>query len=532
MLDDTIHSESQALDYLQAWAHNPARFAYDVFGIEAWDRQQEMLQSAVDHDHFAWKTGHKTGKSMSVAIIAIWWALTRPNARVGITSSSFLQVKKIIWREIKRLYRMAKVDIGGKLFDDPRTGLTFGDGNEIFGFSTTDVENAAGFSSPNNLFLIDEASGRGIEVVYEALEGNIAGGGKIGMFGNPTRTSGTFFDAFTNHRSIWHAKTISSEETPNVKEGKVIVPGLATAKWIGVRKSEWGVDHPLYQIRVAGNFPKFTDNAIIPYYLLTDSQLNWRSNKFRHDGEEIDELAMIKEQLGPIRIGLDVARYGQDESVIQCVRGHVALEPRNFHGLDGVELANELFLFVEQLRDSGYFSIEHVPVHVNVDEIGVGVSPWDHLKHATTRCRALNMTVKPISMSAEPHEPSKYLDPNTEMLFTIREWLQQGGMLPENPKLEKELLFATYLVNEKMQMHREHNKKAERLAENLGHSPDNRDALGLALYNVSRSTGEFISDGRRETGTHLDQFEGVQSPGFEEIPYLGGGDDWVRSFTG
>ena len=50
-------SRQAAVDYLQAWYNNPARFAWDVFGIESWERQQEMLESPVHHDHFAWKTG-------------------------------------------------------------------------------------------------------------------------------------------------------------------------------------------------------------------------------------------------------------------------------------------------------------------------------------------------------------------------------------------------------------------------------------------------------------------------------------------
>jgi hypothetical protein len=400
--------------------------------------------------------------------------------------------------------------IGGKVHDDPRTGIIFGDGNEIFGFSTTDVENAQGFSSPNNLFLLDEASGKGIETVYSALEGNIAGGGKIGMFGNPTRTSGTFFDAFTNHRSIWHAKTISSAETPNVRTGKVIVPGLATAKWIGMRRNEWGEDHPLYQIRVAGNFPKFTDNQIIPYFLVDSAQLAWRAHMYKSNDEEKTPFEMIRYEPGPLLLGLDVARFGQDDSVLQCVKGHVALEPSNFHGLDGVELAAEVLDFAEKLRECGYFHVEKVPIILKVDEIGAGTSPYDHLRH-NPRCRTLNIKVIKVNMANNPANPNKYKDLNTEMLWTVREWLEAGGMIPEHPKLEKELLFPTFLVDESMRYYREFNKKEERKAENLGHSPDNRDALGLALLKKRYAVSEHMSDGNRKTAEAGDRYSGFVS---------------------
>ena len=468
---------------------------------------------------------------MTVSIIALWWALTRDNARVGITSSSFLQVKKIIWREIKSLYRRAKMPLGGKVHDDPRTGIIFGDGNEIFGFSTSEVENAQGFSSHNNMFLLDEASGKGIETVYDALEGNIAGGGKIGMFGNPTRTSGTFFDAFTHSRSIWHAGTISSAETPNVKSGKVLIPGLATKKWIDMRLQEWGEDHPLFQIRVAGNFPKFTDNQIIPYFLVDSGQLAWRAHKYKANDEEKSEFEMIRFSSDPICIGIDVARYGQDDSVFQVVRGKCALEPLNFHGLDGVELAKEALDLCENLRESGYFHVEKVPIIIKIDEIGAGTSPYDHLRHSP-RTRHLNVKVVKVNMSSSPSDPLKYADLNTEMLFGIREWLEDGGMLPEHPKLEKELLFPTFLVDEAMRYMREFNKKMERKPENLGGSPDNRDALGLALLKIRHTVSEHISDGNRQTSVAGERYSGFISEKSSYFPHSDSGNGWVTNYSG
>ena len=523
-----------AREKLDSWAFNVPKFAYDVFGIEAWDRQAEMMQSPLHGDHFCWKTGHKTGKSMTVAIIALWWALTRTNARVGITSSSFLQVKKIIWREIKRLYSMSKAPIGGKMHDDPRSGLVFSDGNEIFGFSTTDKERAAGFSSPHNLFLIDEASGRGVEVVYDALEGNIAGGGAIGMFGNPTRTAGTFFEAFSSSKSIWYAGTISSEETPNVKQGKVIVPGLATRPWIEMRKKEWGPEHPLYKIRVAGEFPRYSDNNIIPYYLVDEAQLRWRTWNTEEDVRRGNgEFSILRKVHGDIHIGVDVAKYGQDSSIIQVVRGPYAMMPKSFYGLDGVELAKEILDICDQIRSHNSFHESMVRIRVKIDIIGEGGSCWDQLKH-NDRTKMLNVKVVPVDVrkSNESKSPMVYKDLNTEIIFGIREWMESGGYLPDDDVLVQELLFPTYIIDEKGRFCRVFNKKEERKPENLGRSPDRRDALAYALFEPRNVFNGSLSS-KRESNSYGSGNNG--SSGFDigsGSPIIVPGSDWVKNFTG
>jgi len=533
-----IGYRNAAAHLLEAWENNPVRFAYDVFGIDLWDRQREMILSAVNSHHFAWKSGHKTGKSLDAALIAYWWACTRKGGRVGLTSSSYLQVKKILWREIKALYRMAKVDLGGKIHDDPRSGLVWETGNEIFGFTTKDKERAAGYSGPNNLFIVDEASGRGLEDIYDALEGNVAGGGKIGMFSNPTRNSGIFFEAFASKTSIWTTGSISSRETPNVKEGRIVVPGLATKEWVELREKEWGKDHPLFLIRVEGKFPKYSDTSIIPYDLLEESQINWRAHRLQYDGKEKGDWQMIATQPGDFRVGIDVARHGSDDSVLQPLRGLIALQPKNYHGLDGPELAAEFLDYIDMARESGALPIEEVKVIALVDEIGEGSSCFDALRHSH-RAKILRVQLVSIKASRGPNYPEKFKDLYTEMLFNIRYWLLLGGMLPENVKLDKELLFAEYLLDEKARYCRRFTKEEEKKEANIGHSPDNRDALADAvpgglippdfagMKSVPHdSLGSYVSS---EGDLHLPERR-IVHPNSSHLTDVTTERDWIRSF--
>jgi hypothetical protein len=250
---------------------------------------------------------------------------------VAITSASFNQVKKIIWHEMKNMYRACDGVIGGELYEDPRSGLVFPDGREIFGFSTKEPERAAGISGANLLYLVDEGSGVE-ETIFEAIEGNRAGGAKIVMFSNPTKTFGTFYESFHAKRSFWNTIHISSEESPNVLARRKIIPGLATVGWVQEKRKEWGEESPLFKVRVAGDFPPIGEDTVIPLYLVDMAKLDY------------EEYALE----GPLRIGVDIAKFGNDDSVIWGIRGVKALVPKIVSKQDNVVVASKVIEYVEK----------------------------------------------------------------------------------------------------------------------------------------------------------------------------------------
>ena len=85
------------------WRDFPTVFAEECFGIKPWSKQAEFMQAVVYHHRVAVRSGHKVSKSNAAALLAYWWAITRPGAKVICTSSSHRQVRDILWGEITAL---------------------------------------------------------------------------------------------------------------------------------------------------------------------------------------------------------------------------------------------------------------------------------------------------------------------------------------------------------------------------------------------------------------------------------------------
>ena len=300
----------------------------------------------------------------------------------------------------------------------PDAGLQFPDGREIVGFSTAEPERMSGISGANLLFIIDEASGVP-EAIFEAIEGNRAGGARLMLFSNPTQTSGTFFDAFGTKREFWHPIHISSEETPNAHEGRVVIPGLATREWIDEKRREWGEASPLYQVRVRGDFPSQAENAIISLALVEDATARWADTPTE----------------GTLTLGVDVARFGDDETVIFPVRGRRALPPVIERKLDTVQVAGRVLEVARRLRTESERPI------VRVDVIGVGAGVYDQLAQAPeVDVHAVNVAESPSG--TENQERFALL--RDQMWFGLAAWLKEGGAIPDDPKLAAELVAPIY----------------------------------------------------------------------------------------
>jgi hypothetical protein len=435
---------------------DPVWFAENVVGVKPWSRQAVFLRSVRHNARVSHRSGHKVSKSNSMALLALWWVVTQPDARAAITSASFHQVEKIIWREVRLMHQRSRLPIGGMLYRDPSSGLQLPSGNEIFGFSTNEPERAAGISSPNLLYLIDEASGVPPEI-FEAIEGNRAAGAKIVLCSNPTRTVGEFFETHTTKRRFWTTIHTPSTLSPNVT-GEAVIPGLATPAWIEEKKREWGEDSPMYQVRVMGNFPGQGSDAIIGLALVMEARQAW--------AKTADE--------GALRLGVDPARYGDDESIIQVVRGLKAYPAIVFSGqLDGQRLAGHVMDAVQQFRRK-----TDEKVRVKIDSIGLGASPQDFLDHLD-RAHLLGIEAVPVNVSETAPKSDTYSNLRSQLCFDLKEWLEAGGAIPEDELLTQEMVSPTYEFDVKGRR-KLRPKDYERKI--LGRSPDRRNALELAIF--------------------------------------------------
>jgi hypothetical protein len=431
---------------------DPVLFFREVLGVEPWSREREVLEAVAGHAKVAVRSGHKVSKSHSAMGLALWWVGARAGARVVLTSAAGLQVRTILWRELRLLHANARVPLGGNMHLEPDTGYQLADGREVFGFTTDKPERMSGISGPNNLFILDEASGIP-EQIFEAVEGNLAGGGKLVMFSNPTATSGTFYEAFHERRDIWYTIHISSEESPNVAAGEILVPGLATREWVEERRRDWGEDHPLFQVRVRGNFPTQSKNAIITVAMVEAAIQSW--SEARAEGRLV--------------LGVDVARFGDDDTVIFPVRGSKALPAVTLRSMDGAQIAGRVAEVARQLSAPG-----ETPL-ARVDVIGVGASVFDFLRYAKS-----GPEVEAVNVAVAATVP-EYALMRDQLWFGLAKWLKEGGSIPSDSKLEAELVAPTYTFDQRGRIKVE--PKYE-IKKRLKRSPDRADALAMAVGQV------------------------------------------------
>ena len=115
---------------------------------------------------------------------------------------------------------------------------------------------AAGFHAEHLLFLIDEASGIP-DVVFEVGMGALSTpGAKVLMAGNPTRTSGFFYDTHHSLRNRWHTMHVSCLDVPRAQGH------------IEDIRAKYGEGSNAWRVRVLGEFPTADDETVIPLELV------------------------------------------------------------------------------------------------------------------------------------------------------------------------------------------------------------------------------------------------------------------------
>lgn len=449
-------------------------------GVEpfrVWEKQRELALAVSYNRRVAARSGHKIGKTKLAAAIALWFALTRPRARVIVTAPTDRQVKKALWYEIRSFWACSP-DLQVLVPEpalDPSTGCVWPDGRELFGFTASHADNVSGPGGPEVLVIVDEGSGVP-RAVWEALQGIRAGGGKVLALGNPTQTSGWFYDAFNDRREGWSLHRISSTETPNYVEGRIVIPGLADREFVNEIAGDYDVDSPIYAVRVLGEFPANVSNAVIGLGVLEAARERW--------DETPDE--------GPcLDLGVDVARYGDDYSAVSARRGLRVYTPAWFerereiravvNGYDATKVAGVVLQCMRALRRP------HERVRIKVDTTGgYGSAVCDVLRDLQRRSEldALVHVIE-INFAEAANDNERYPRKRDELWFGAREFFRAGGALyPRDPKCDSELVAPTYAPTPSGQNKVE---SKEDVKKRLGRSPDRAESALLAIYEVGFS---------------------------------------------
>lgn len=162
----------------------------------------------------------------------------------------------------------------------------------------------------------------------------------------------------------------------------------------------------------------------------------------------------------PLILGVDVARFGGDRSVLVFRRGYYVEEPIIIKDCDTVALAG---IVASRCR-------ERNPDAVFIDGTGLGIGVVDTLNSWGFRCFDINF--------GQRSSDGQYFNKRTEMWCKLGIWIKKGGVLPDNTQLIQEIATPTYEVNENHIKTLESKKK---IKERTGKSPDLADALALTF---------------------------------------------------
>jgi len=461
------------------------RFFRDVLGLEPWSRQIEVIEAVRDHERVAVRSGHKVGKSTLAAGVALWFYCSFPNARVIMSSTTARQVEQILWRELRMQYaRSGKCIackaqdaltghpmtrpcphsriIDGEIHELARSGLKAADFREVVGFTAREAEAVAGISGPAILYIVDEASGVP-DIIFEAIEGNRAGGAKILLLGNPTQNEGEFYEAFHEKSRFYTTLTISSEETPNVTEGRKVVPGLADRPWIEEKKLEWGEKSPMYLVRVKGIHVPQEEGKIISLHAIAEAEMRWPD----------------ADAGGRLFIGLDPAGESGDgdETVFATRRGMRVLGVVAMRGLTPEAHLAHLLGMIREHRHPN-----ELPAVVVVDREGmIGARVYGTLKgHQDMNAQAFELVGVRSSELADGGNPRRVHDRVRDKLWAnLEQWMREGGAIPEDARLAKELNAPKWIFNDR---NRAKVTPKDELRKQLGRSPDRAEAVTLATW--------------------------------------------------
>lgn len=428
----------------------PALFAKEALGATPTDQQWEASKAIVEKRRVSIRSGHGTGKSAFMAWCVIWFICCYFPCKIPCTAPTAHQLNDVLWAEIAKWFRLLKDRIPhlADAFQWSSERFYMADRpNESFAVARTsrpeNPEALQGFHSDNILFLIDEASGVA-EKVFQVAEGALSTDGAfVVMAANPTRQDGYFYESHHKMRSRWAALHWSGEDSPNVSKS-----------YIEDMRLKYGVDSPIYQVRVLGNFVTASD-GVIPLYLCESAKCR--------------QVAKVK---GPIIWGLDVARFGDDSTALAKRQMNHLLEPtREWFGKDTMQTAG---LIVDE-----YNRAHEKPDSINVDVIGIGAGVVDRLKE-------LGLPVIGINVAESASIDTKYARLRDELWFRGRDWLaEMDCFLPEDDSLIAELTTPKYsiLSNGKLKVEGKDEMKKRGVL-----SPNKADAFLLTFAPVMAKT--------------------------------------------
>lgn len=445
------------------------------------DRRYTPLRIAV-------ASGHGPGKSCLVSMLINWAMSTCVDTKIVVTANTENQLRTKTWPEVIKWFRNS---INSHWFGTTATAVMSVEDSRIstwradaIPWSENNTEAFAGLHNKNKrlVLIFDEASSI-VDKVWEVAEGAMTDENTEIIwlaFGNPTMNTGRFRECFGKFKHRWITRQIDSRTVEGTNKAQM-------QSWV----DDYGEDSDFVRVRVRGEFPRSGNLQFI------SSESVEAARKRAPEAKLWDARVM----------GVDVSRFGDDESVICFRQGRDAQSNKwiTLRGVDTMTLAEHIVDAAKWFHPDAIF----------VDGGGVGGGVVDRL-------RMLRQSVFEVQFGGAADRAMStgegavaYANKRAEIWGNMRDWLK-GGSIPDDPDLATQLTGSQYgyifrdgrdvIILE---------KKVDMKKRGLG-SPDRADALALTLaYDVQPSD-------------HRDQFESAVKGGHRGMSYNPYSIDRVR----
>lgn len=427
------------------YRNEPVAFCHDVLGVEPWSKQVQILSALSEHDGVTVRSCNGAGKTICAAWAGLWYLTTRPGSIVITTAPTGYQVRDLLWRRWRQAFQDSQQSLPGRI------GQVFHEvGTNWYakGFSTDQEVNFQGPHSPAGVMLIgDEASGLP-PWLYAAMQGSMTEpDAKMLLIGNPNNKHGFFYET---HRTWPLAQRIhiAAHEVP----AHILDP-----VFIGRMARDYGEESPQYQVRVLGEFPEQDEDALLASKWVEEAQ--------RREGVNAQ---------GAVEIGVDVARFGSDESVAYARRGGMVLSGQYWRGYDTLASAGRV----------ARLGAECAASTVKVDDPGIGGGVTDQLR-ALERDGTLKARVDAVNVGMKALDSEKFYDRRSELYWGLRERFRAGDIsIPADDTVLADQLTQirfSYTPRGQIRIEPKDEMKKRRPPGTRWQSPDRADALMLAF---------------------------------------------------
>ena len=440
------------LEWLASVADDPLAFALGAFpwGVEGtilakydgpldWQRQimeeirlgiitiEEAMHRIHDHEEaepvqLATASGHGVGKSALVSMLILWGFTTFPDCRGVVTANTETQLKTKTWAELGRWFNLCFfvrdhfiLNATSLVSRDPTRERTWR--IDMIAWSETNPEAFAGMHNKGKRLLIifDEASAIA-DIIWETIEGATTDADTQIIwlaFGNPTRNSGRFRECFGEgkHASMWKSRQLDSRTVEITNKARI-------KRW----ESIYGTDSDWFRVRVLGQFPR---RGEMEFFSASDI-----------DAAMSPDREVFVDAFTPLAIGVDVARFGRNNSVIFVRKGRDArsIERKLYSGLSTTEVANRVFDVFTELRPDGIF----------IDGGGVGGGVVDQCREKRLYIWEVQFgAVDSITSVVNDNRGERYANMRAAMYGVLRAWIKTG-MLPMSAELRTAMLAIKY----------------------------------------------------------------------------------------